>query len=41
VFAAASLTKTFTGIGQQFQTDNPGTSVQFSVLVAPWIWSPS
>jgi molybdate transport system substrate-binding protein len=30
VFAAASLTTTFTGIGQQFQTDNPGTSVPFS-----------
>ena len=30
VFAAASLTKSFTDIGEQFKTDNPGTSVEFS-----------
>ena len=30
VFAAASLKKSFTDIGQQFQTDNPGSSVEFS-----------
>jgi molybdate transport system substrate-binding protein len=30
VFAAASLKKTFTKIGQQFETDNPGTTVEFS-----------
>ncbi len=30
VFAAASLKKTFTEIGEQFNTDNPGTSVEFN-----------
>ncbi len=30
VFAAASLKKTFTDIGEQFTTDNPGASVDFS-----------
>lgn len=30
VFAAASLKKTFTDIGEQFKTDNPGVSVEFS-----------
>ena len=30
MFAAASLKKAFTDIGEQFKTDNPGSSVQFS-----------
>jgi len=30
VFAAASLKKTFTEIGEQFTTDNPGASVEFN-----------
>jgi molybdate transport system substrate-binding protein len=30
VFAAASLKKTFTDIGEQFKTENPGVSVEFS-----------
>lgn len=30
VFAAASLKPTFTELGEQFQRDNPGTSVEFS-----------
>ena len=30
VFAAASLKKTFTEIGEQFKTENPGASVEFS-----------
>ena len=30
VFAAASLKQTFTDIGEQFKTDNPGASVEFS-----------
>lgn len=30
VFAAASLKKSFTDISEQFKTDNPGTSVEFS-----------
>jgi molybdate transport system substrate-binding protein len=30
VFAAASLKKTFTEIGERFETDNPGTPVEFS-----------
>ena len=30
VFAAASLKSSFTAIGEQFKTDNPGTSVEFS-----------
>ncbi|WP_328356352.1 molybdate ABC transporter substrate-binding protein [Mycobacterium sp. NBC_00419] len=30
VFAAASLKKTFTEIGDQFNKDNPGSSVEFS-----------
>ncbi len=30
VFAAASLTKSFTEIGKQFETDNQGASVEFS-----------
>ena len=30
VFAAASLKQSFTQIGEQFKTDNPGTSVEFS-----------
>ena len=30
VFAAASLKQTFTEIGEQFKTDNPGASVEFS-----------
>lgn len=30
VFAAASLKSTFTEIGEQFKTDNPGSSVEFS-----------
>ncbi len=30
VFAAASLNKTFTGLGKQFETDNPGVTVKFN-----------
>ena len=30
VFAAASLKKTFTDLGEQFKTQNPGSSVEFS-----------
>ena len=30
VFAAASLKKSFTEIGEQFKTDNPGTDIEFS-----------
>ncbi|MCI4673623.1 molybdate ABC transporter substrate-binding protein [Candidatus Mycolicibacterium alkanivorans] len=30
VFAAASLKKTFTEIGEKFKADNPGTDVEFS-----------
>ncbi|WP_066899101.1 molybdate ABC transporter substrate-binding protein [Mycolicibacterium houstonense] len=30
VFAAASLKSVFTEIGEQFETDNPGTAVEFS-----------
>jgi molybdate transport system substrate-binding protein len=30
VFAAASLKKAFTEIGEQFRTDNPGSDVEFS-----------
>jgi len=30
VFAAASLKKSFTEIGEQFKTDNPGASVEFN-----------
>ena len=30
VFGAASLKKSFTEIGQQFTTDNPGTEIEFS-----------
>lgn len=30
VFAAASLESAFTEIGEQFETDNPGSSVEFS-----------
>ena len=30
VFAAASLKKSFTEIGEQFKTDNPGTDVEFN-----------
>jgi molybdate transport system substrate-binding protein len=30
VFAAASLKKSFTEIGEQFKTDNPGTDVEFT-----------
>lgn len=30
VFAAASLKQSFTDIGDQFEADNPGTSVEFS-----------
>ena len=30
VFAAASLKKSFTEIGERFTTDNPGTAVEFS-----------
>ena len=30
VFAAASLKQTFTAIGDQFKTENPGSSVEFS-----------
>lgn len=30
VFAAASLTETFTALGKQFETDNPGVTVKFS-----------
>jgi molybdate transport system substrate-binding protein len=30
VFAAASLKKTFTDIGEQFKTENPGASLEFS-----------
>jgi len=30
VFAAASLKKTFTDIGEQFKTENPGTSIEFT-----------
>ena len=32
VFAAASLTGTFTALGKQFETDNPGTKVSFNFL---------
>jgi molybdate transport system substrate-binding protein len=31
VFAAASVKKTFTEIGERFQTENPGASIDFSV----------
>lgn len=30
VLAAASLTETFTALGEQFEADNPGTTVEFS-----------
>lgn len=30
VFAAASLKKSFTAIGEQFRTDNPGSEIEFS-----------
>ncbi len=30
VFAAASLKKSFTAIGEQFKTDNPGSDIEFS-----------
>ena len=30
VFAAASLKKSFTEIGQQFETDNPGSDIEFN-----------
>jgi molybdate transport system substrate-binding protein len=30
VFAAASLKKSFTEIGERFKTDNPGTDIEFS-----------
>jgi molybdate transport system substrate-binding protein len=30
VFAAASLNETFTALGKQFQTDNPGATVKFN-----------
>ena len=30
VFAAASLKKSFTEIGEQFKTDNPGADIEFS-----------
>jgi molybdate transport system substrate-binding protein len=30
VFAAASLKKTFTEIGERFNTENPGTSIEFN-----------
>ena len=30
VFAAASLKKSFTEIGEQFKTDNPGSDVEFN-----------
>ena len=30
VFAAASLKQSFTEIGEQFKTDNPGATVEFS-----------
>ena len=30
VFAAASLKKSFTEIGEQFKTDNPGSSIEFN-----------
>jgi molybdate transport system substrate-binding protein len=30
VFAAASLTESFTALGKQFEKDNPGTKVEFS-----------
>jgi molybdate transport system substrate-binding protein len=30
VYAAASLKKTFTAIGEQFKTDNPGTFIDFN-----------
>jgi molybdate transport system substrate-binding protein len=30
VFAAASLTETFTALGQQFESQHPGTTVKFS-----------
>ncbi len=30
VFAAASLTKSFTEIGERFRTENPGTGIEFS-----------
>jgi len=30
VFAAASLTAVFTGLGERFERDNPGTTVRFS-----------
>ena len=31
VFAAASLKKAFTDIGEQFKTDNPGTDIEFFI----------
>ena len=30
VFAAASLKESFTDIGEQFKTDNPGSDIEFS-----------
>ncbi len=30
VFAAASLTEAFTGLGEQFEADNPGVTVRFN-----------
>ena len=30
VFAAASLKKSFTAIGERFTTDNPGSEIEFS-----------
>ena len=30
MFAAASLTETFTALGKQFETDNPGVTVKFN-----------
>lgn len=35
VFAAASLKSTFTQIGQQFKTENPGSSVEFEFAGSP------
>lgn len=34
VFAASSLKKTFTDIGEQFKKDNPGSSVEFNFAAA-------
>lgn len=35
VFAASSLTKSFTSLGRQFEQTHPGTRIQFSFLSSP------